>query len=157
MAKEYPQSLMLYWSPKTADDILGGENPLDHVVSNQLRRASAGDTVWVVTVYNGELFLLGKLSVAEVTSRRGAVERLGRPDVWGNREYYAVADKSTMEPLKKVPLRSVVEKITFQSATTRGKTLDLGSDGRINAQQLQTMRILTGSSVVLFQDMWSGD
>ena len=85
MAKESPQELLFYWSPETADDVLSRESTLEYVASDQLCRASADDTIWIVTVHGGELFLLSKLYMDEVTNRIGVIKRLGLADVWGKR------------------------------------------------------------------------
>lgn len=50
------QDLLSYWKPETADVSLRGDYSLDHSASNQYWRVNVGDTVWIVTVRDGELF-----------------------------------------------------------------------------------------------------
>lgn len=155
MVKRAPQDLLLYWSPGTADDVLRRERTLDHVASDQLWRTSPGDTIWVVTVRNGELFLISRLYVDDVTNRIGAISRLGKANVWGNKKHYAVAPTNKIEPLKEVSITSIANKIRFKATSKNRERLDLGSGNKVNAQQLQTMRILEESSVGLLKQVWS--
>ncbi|MFC1871378.1 hypothetical protein ACFLYF_03145 [Chloroflexota bacterium] len=156
MNKTTAQDLLLYWSPKTAKDVLKREDILDHVASDQLKRASIGDVIWVVTVYDGELFLLGKLIVDTITDRTGAMKRLGRKDVWGNKNHYGVAIRGKEEPLKKISLRNEIRKLVFISSNVKSNRLNIDDKGNVNAQQLQTMRILDNASAHLLDQIWKG-
>lgn len=154
MEKRHAQDLLLYWSPKTADDVLKREDILDHVASNQLKRASAGDVIWVVTVYDGELVLLGKLIVDATTDRAGAIRRLGRKEVWGDMKCYAVAIRGKEEPLRKIPLGDKAKKLGFVASKATNMRLNIDHKGRVNPQQLQTMRILDSASAQLLDQVW---
>jgi len=154
MTKEEPQDLLLYWGPETADDVLSCERTLDHAASDQLWRTSPGDTIWIVTVRDGELFLLSKLYVDEVTNRMGAIKRLGVADVWGKKKHYAIARPNQIEPLKEVSITNIAEKLRFKATSKERTKLDLRSGGKVNAQQLQTMRILEESSAGLLEQVW---
>jgi hypothetical protein len=106
-----------------------------------------------VTVDKGELFLLGKLHVGDITNRIGAIQILGQGDVWGDKKYYAIAAPNTVEPLRKISLANIVGQLSFESK--RSKNLKLGVGNRVNAQQLQTMRLLDASSTGLLQRIWA--
>lgn len=155
MTKEEPQDLLLYWGPETADNVMSCERTLDYAASNQLWRASPGDTIWIVTVRDGDLFLLSKLYVDEVANRMGAVKRLGAAGVWGNKKHYTIAPTNRIEPLKEVSITSIADKLRFQATSEKRTKLDLRSGGKVNAQQLRTMRILEESSVELLEQVWS--
>ena len=154
MEKNNTQDLLLYWSPETADDVLKREDILDYLASNQLKRASTGDVIWVVTVYSGELVLLGKLIVDIITNRKNAINRLGRKDVWGDKKYYAIAIRGEEEPLKKISLRNEAKKLVFISSNVKSTRLDIDKKNNTNAQQLQTMRILDNASAQLLEQVW---
>lgn len=62
-----------YWKPDQIPLMVG--KPLDHAGSAQFKRVSPGDVVWVVTVHNGQLKLLGRIRVAEVVTREDALRR----------------------------------------------------------------------------------
>ena len=154
MEKSNTQNLLLYWSPETADDVLKREDILDYLASNQLQRASTGDVIWVVTVYSGELVLLGKLIVDVITDRKGAMNRLGQKDVWGDKKYYAIAIRGKEDPLKKISLRNEAKKLVFISNNVKSTRLDIDGKNNANAQQLQTMRILDNPSTQLLEQVW---
>ena len=156
MEKRHTQDLLLYWRRKTADDVLKREDTLDHLASNQLKRASAGDVIWVVTSYDGELILLGKLMVDAITDRKGAISRLGR-DVWGDMEYYAIAVRGQEEPLRKLSLRDEAMKLRFVASKATSSRLNIDHRNRVNPQELQTMRVLDKASAQLLEQAWHGD
>ena len=155
MAHILGNNFMLYWRPDTADSLLKKEELLDYVTSDQLGRVSQGDTIWVVTVKKGGLYLLGKVTISDVTSREIAIRRLRRSSVWGNKKYYAIAMPGTAEALKEISLRDVAGRLVFQSASTGSNRLHVDHEGKVNAQQLQTMRVLDETSVDLLQRIWS--
>lgn len=155
MTRANSQDLLLYWSPETAAEVLRRERILDHVASNQLWRASSGDTIWVVTVRDGELLLISKLLVDVVTNRIGAINRLGADNVWGNKKHYAIAPANQIEPLKEASIASIANQIRFKSTNIKRTRLDIASGNRVNAQQLQTMRILEGTSAALLKQVWA--
>ena len=59
---------LAYWKPNQIPLMVG--KPLDHAGSAQFRRVSPGDVVWIVTVHDGRLKLLGRIWVTDVVSRR---------------------------------------------------------------------------------------
>jgi len=122
--------------------------------SNQFSRVSPGDVIWVVTVRAGELFLLGKLHVGEITDRSGAMKRLGKTNVWGAKDFYAIADRGTVGPLQQISVHDLAKEIRFESANPETGKLTLDDKNKVNAGQLQTMRILKGSSAGLLQERW---
>lgn len=154
MEKSNTQNLLLYWSPETADDVLKREDILDYVASNQLKRASNGDVIWVVTVYSGEIVLVGRLIVDIITDREGAINKLGQQDVWGDKKYYAIAIRGKEERLKRISLRNEAKKLVFISSNVRSTRLNIDERNNINAQQLQTMRIFDRESAQLLEQIW---
>ena len=155
MSKKEPQALLLYWKQQIADDILSRERLLNHAASDQLWRASRGDNIWIVTVRDGELFLLSKLYVDEITDRTGAVKRLGADGIWGNMKHYAIAAPDKMEPLKDVSITNIADKLRFKTTNVKRTKLDLRDGDKVNAQQLQTMRILDEASALLIEQVWA--
>ena len=60
-----------------------------------------------------------------------------------------------MELLKEVSISSIASSIAFRAISKPRTKLDLSNQGRVNAQQLQTMRILDESSAGLLERVWS--
>jgi len=154
MEKGSAQDLLLYWSPSTAKGVLSREDILDYVASNQLKRADSGDVIWVVTAYDGELTLLGKLIVDVITDRNDAVNRLGRKDVWGDKSHYATAIPGKEAPLREISLRDLAAQLRFIASQPKSARLHIDEQNRVNAQELQTMRQLDSASAQLLERLW---
>jgi len=135
------QSLLAYWKPRTADYEIARQSLLDHSASKQFQRIDVDDHVWVVTVRNGKLFLLGRIIVGQVTDQAGAVQLMGTHDLW-KASHHIVAALGTAEQIRNVSISSLAGSLRFDSDRDRLSV----SDGLVNAQQLQTMRVLTADS-----------
>jgi hypothetical protein len=142
---------LLYWVPETANYELKVGRPLNHAASQQLRRVQSGDTLWIVTVFHGELTLLGRLVVDDITDTDEARQRLGTDDLW-DADYHAIAVAETEEKLSEINLSNIQGQLRFQSV--QGKDRLTVTDGRVRPQQLQTMRLLASQSAVLLQRLW---
>lgn len=85
MAKphSHPTHYLHYWKPRTVQRNLG--EPLDLASGDQFKSVGPGDVVWIVTVDNGRLELIGRLKIdRKERSQSAAARRLGkRPrDIW---------------------------------------------------------------------------
>jgi hypothetical protein len=93
------RSYTTYWKNETWDDhaseIPNGD-PLDHTASNKFRDrgVSARDSVYVVTVKQGRLFVAGKMIVGQVCGRADAEKILGTTNVWDAQDHL-IASAST--------------------------------------------------------------
>jgi hypothetical protein len=147
------RDFLQYWLPEQADFELTHEGPFIHSASDQFYRVRSGDTVWLVTVYEGELLLLGRVRVGERVDLETAKRRLGSQDIF-EAKYHIIAEHSTREPLRVVSLTDIAGDLRFRSKVNDRLNL---RDGRVNAQQLQTLRELAPKSVALLSQRWSGD
>lgn len=75
-----PQSdkhFLLYWQEKNVREHETSGYPLDVVSSRQLKRAKAGDTLWLATVNQaGELILAGRGKIGEIVDYQTAIRKL---------------------------------------------------------------------------------
>jgi len=106
-----------------------------------------------VTVYEGELLLLGRVRVGERVDLETAKRRPGSQDIF-EAKYHIIAEPSTREPLRVVSLTDIAGDLRFRSKVNDRLNL---RDGRVNAQQLQTLRELAPKSVALLSQRWSRD
>ena len=144
-----------YWKPDTAHLNLDRCNLLDWAASNQYGRIREGDTLWIVTAWRGgHLVLLGRLQVGKVTDQETAAQEPGvdRSDMW-EAQFYAFAKSGIAEPLREIPIGDIAADLRFQSARDHLTIID----DRVNADQLQTMRLLTPDSARLLERCWSAD
>ncbi|NUN96363.1 MAG: DUF3883 domain-containing protein [Candidatus Omnitrophica bacterium] len=123
---------------------------LDHIAGQQLKRVAAGDTVWIITYYAGEICLRGRIVVEKVTDFEGAARYLGTSDLWES-DYHLLAKPGTEEPLDDIPLSDCVADLRFNSKKDR---LTLDADDMVDPQQIQTMRELTPESAAILQKIW---
>jgi len=132
---------LFYWRPGTPRGGL-----LDHVASNQLKRVSKGDHLWIVTFDNEGLILFGKMTVDAIVSQREAERRLKTTDLW-EADYHAVTKSGKAEPTENILLGERALHLRFQGAKDR-----LPAD--FSGSNLQTMRLLTSASVDLLEKVW---
>jgi hypothetical protein len=140
-----------YWEPKQIDNEIAVEEVLVHSGSDQFRRMKVlpGDTVWIITVRPpGELVTIGRIQIGDVVSYGEATKRVGQ-NVWQARDHI-IAEVGTEEELREVNLMDIAEQLRFQSKRDRLAI----SNGRMKAQQLQTIRKLTPASAALLSSKW---
>ena len=118
-----------------------------------------GDVIWGVSIplmpgsirLGKGLVLFGKLQIGCVTSDRTKIQRMmGTRDIWAASRY-AIAREGTEVPYTEIDISTLAPQIRFESVRDR-LTIE---DGRIGAQQLQTMRRLTPDSVALLEEAWT--
>lgn len=142
---------ILYAKPSAGAAKLTDGEPLYYVASNQLAVVAPGDTVWLVTASDGNLTLLGRVEVSRVLDKAEAGKQLGIDDLWVA-DIYALPYEP--KPIRRVDLMPIVHDLLFES---RGAEQLLIKDGRINPQQLQSLRKLTHASAALLDQVWAAD
>jgi hypothetical protein len=141
------------WHHTTAVRHLSRGWVLDHTASDQKRlgKVRLHDRVWAVTVYpEGELVLLGRVIVEKCTDQESAERHLDYDPF--EADYHAIAKPGTEQPLREVDLTDVADDLRFVSKVN--ERLDL-VQGRVNAQQLQSVRRLTPESARMLKEKWS--
>jgi hypothetical protein len=149
MARDF----LAYWEPKTVDAALDGSGHDNHAASNQFRRmkVSKGDSVWFVTVRAGRLKLVTRIVVGHVTDQRGAARLLGaRPSDLYPAKDHIVATAGTAPVVQEQDIHTLAQRLRFESSSGNDR-LKLVAGRAANAQQLQTMRILTPASARLLE------
>ena len=140
---------LAYWKPSTVDAQVESGGPQNHAASGQFGRVQPGDTVWLVSVRSGRLRLVTSITVGHVTGQTGAAGLLGVPadDLW-EAEYHIVAADGSGREIADRDIQYLAPQLRFVSAGGNDR-LTLGEDGAVNAQQLQTMRVLSPISAEL--------
>jgi 5-methylcytosine-specific restriction endonuclease McrA len=119
-----------------------------YAASNQLHQVVPGDVLWIVNVYLGRLLLLGRLQVETVVSDSDVAMELADadPDTWHEADYYAIANRYTLEPMREVDITPYVLDLRFRGAIDRLVGVD--------AQQLRSLRELMPESASLIEQVW---
>jgi len=124
--------------------------PLDHWSSKQFKKLREGDHLWIVTISEGRLRLLGHLPVDRMLNLKQAVSFLGRKDLY-DAKYHAVCEAEHAEHMEIWDIHEQAPDLRFESDKDR---LIFEDDGLLAAQQMQSMRRLTDESVSLLEDIW---
>jgi hypothetical protein len=138
---------LLYWQQWAVDYVVARKQRLGRIASSHFRRASPGDTIWIVGVARGRVHLAGCLRAAEVLSRRAAAQRTGE-ELSGR--YYAFAARGAAERARKIDITRLASRLRFESEHDR-----LSPDNPLLwPMQLQTMRALVPASARLLKQAW---
>ncbi len=136
---------MAYWLPDTVDRELGRR--IDYMGSSQFGRVGSGDTLWIVTVREGSLRLVGRMRVGEIVDEATALARTGRDDLW-NASLHAIAEPGRGVVASDIDISDIAEAIEIES---RDRPRLMINAGRVNPQSLQRMRVITPGTVELLQ------
>jgi len=137
-----------YWLPAQIRDNQG--TTLDHAADNNFQEVVAGDTIWVVTVRQGELFIFGRIPVARVLDQAVA-ERLLAQRLW-EADFHIYCPKQQAEVATLVPVGADTWQLTFISDTS---TELIAKAGKVDAQQLRRVRRLTPASAAILNRIWA--
>ena len=136
-----------YWLPQQVRNSRGVL--LDHAADNNFRDVQPGDTVWIVTVRQGELFLVGRISVVRVLDQAGA-ERLLNERLW-EADFHVYCPRRRSERARVVPLGKDTWNLSFVSDTSPRL---ISKSGKIDAQQVRRVRRLTPAAAVILNRVW---
>ncbi|MFN8108779.1 MAG: hypothetical protein U0Y82_02890 [Thermoleophilia bacterium] len=96
---------------------------MEHTASNQLARRDVrkGDTIYVVTVREGTLVLVGKLLVDRVVDAQTAAETFQDAHLW-EADWHALGADGPMTPVRARPVSEArLEQITLIEPRTRSE------------------------------------
>jgi hypothetical protein len=170
-----PTHCWIYWDPEFAS--LNASRGAKFV-SADLGSFSAkvGDTLWLVTYRDGELFLTGKLKIGSVEDRQAAENLWTRRGLWDSQEWpppfpvpsrahpdnyfdYAkrrvcvFAEAGTEQPYRIIPMGNAVSKLRFQSS---GKNqLTVSGNRVLKPQEVVNPRRLTADGGAILQQLWA--
>lgn len=139
----------LYW--KLTDE--ERRDPNAHLYAGYVARRSlgsvkAGDVLWIVNLHLGRLYLVGRMKVALVTSDTGfALEFVNSDKHWQDAEWYAVADRREVEPLRLVDITERVPAYLYAGVETPIVR-------PFEAIQFRGLRALTDEATELLSGIW---
>jgi hypothetical protein len=111
-----PRYFTQYWTQETCtDDARYAGHLLEYTAGNKFRERGVGkgDVVYAVTVQRGRLFLIGRLTVAQIVGALEATRILGEKSlIQGSDEYVIATSATPMHFHIEVPL-DVTENLLF--------------------------------------------
>jgi hypothetical protein len=116
------------------------------------RGMTPGDVVYIVSVQRGELFLGGRMQIAEIISRDEAVRRRGRSDLY-DAPQWLVGKSGTGSPLHlhRIVAPDLARDLRFISSTA--SKIKFKNGGGLDEQTLRTPRELSPESALLLDEV----
>jgi hypothetical protein len=108
------------------------------------RHLTIGDSLWLVTLSEGKLILLGNLVIHKLLSPTQA-RRKFRSNLYPS-DKYAVPASAPMDPIAPVDISEIAHDLRFDAESDR---LAAFGNKPINGRQLQSLRLLTEESAQL--------
>lgn len=150
------KSYMLYWkiTPEERFD-LANRRRADVAAHNQLNKVQPGDVLWIVNIFHNHLFLIGRLAVELVLDDTQLAQELvdSPQETWQEADWYAIANRYNVEPLREVNITPFVAQLRFNSDAD---CLDI-TEGAVDVKQLLSVRELTPESAHLLEQVWYDD
>lgn len=138
-----------YWSNNTWSANRDSEEPLDYIAGNQFstRGVEVGDTIYVVTVLEGKLYLGGKMTVGYHCGPVEAARRLpyDAADLWEANEYL-IAERATPLDLSREVSSQLVQSLSFVTEKGMTRSPIFSRPGHLNEQTMRGVRQLTANS-----------
>ncbi|MBP8252314.1 MAG: hypothetical protein KAX40_08100 [Herpetosiphon sp.] len=133
------------WDRRNAD------SPIRHLASSlfEQRGVLPGDHVYVVTIFRGVLYVLGKMIVGMVGDRDDAAAMLGcaPEELWDTTDHI-IAEQATSKQFDLVVPHEITERLRFVSGDST-KGLFFRDNGFLDGQTLRGVRQLTPESATL--------
>jgi hypothetical protein len=146
--EEMASQFMSYWIPEQSA-LHDPEATLNHSASNQYKRCRVGDVLWIVTVRDGKLYLVGRFSIKHLVDHETACRLLDNDDLWAA-DLHAIGDPKGGDPIRPVSIHKIAHHLRFENKAGK-ETRILIENGKINGGSLQTMRRLKPDSIELLE------
>jgi 5-methylcytosine-specific restriction enzyme A len=142
---------LLYWRPDTVRN-MRSDTLLYYAGSDQFTRmhVAPGDVLWGVTSFEpGDLRLVGRIQVSEVTTSRERASKLARGGwLWEHAGEFVFGTPETSRPKQDLDISEAATTLTFERNAER-------LPENFSGQHLQSMRRLTDASAGLLEQQWS--
>ena len=161
-----PRFYTHYWSTQTCNEFYNGGlsgEPLAHTAGGRFSSAGIeeGDIVYVVSITQGQLFVIGRMEVMKIASTEEAAEFLKTDDLWEAEEHLLAREGSTTpcNYLNSVESETV-KQLRFHTSSGDIVPLKFVDDERLDRQTLRGIRELTSDSARILDtvlDEYEGD
>jgi hypothetical protein len=147
-----------YWTDATWESHREMDGQLlNHTAGNVFRRrgVGCGDSVYVVTVREGRLYLIGRLAVHQICSLSEAKQILRTDNLWDAQEHIIAASATPMRFDFEVP--TVITEHLLFVASGVSKPLRFDEPGHLDQQTLRPVRELEPASARLLDKLLPSD
>ncbi len=151
---EMSRAFTHYWTGETVSEQEEGA-PLEHTADNRFRKSGVqtGDTVYVVNVRQGVLYLIGRMEVGRYADSIEEVQELLGYEPWEAADHLLAAPGTATRQSRnrRVP-DAITRRLLFD--TLKGdRGLVFLPDGKLDPQTLRGVRRLTRRSADLLDDL----
>lgn len=135
-----------YWKSVEADRVKG--HLLVRSASGQFHRIGLAkdDVLWIVTIRDGRLKLVGQLVVDRVVDKRTAERMFPDANLY-DAAFYALADSRSVVTASEIDIQELTHTLRFNSSTSELMVFEDTVDGR----QLQTIREIDPTCISLLE------
>ncbi len=150
-----PTHFFLYWKlPQVLRHLHDqGNPPVYHLGSEQLDKVAVGDVIWIITVEDGDLLLVGRFPVEHLVNREEAGKILNTDDLWES-SLHAVCNEKNAKPMNVLRISDLLPALWFNTQK-EDTQIELEKDNTINGRRLQTIKRLAPDSVELIEHVWT--
>lgn len=143
---------LLYWTITPEERRrLAERKKANYAAGRHLRKVKPGDVLWIVNVYLQDLLLIGRILVETVVSDSDVAQELVETEEeWQDADWYAIANKYNIEPMREVNISHFSDQLRFMGKSNRLHRIE----GKIDANQLRPLRELTRESVDVLEMAW---
>jgi hypothetical protein len=137
----------LYWklTPEERKDLAASRSTA-YVANDALGQVMPGDVLWLVNIWLGDVYLLGRVLVATVVDSTEVAQQLVDSDIpWQDAEWYAISNRYHVEPPREVLLTPYLGQMRFADASVPGGPL---------IAHFRGLRALDADTARLFDDVW---
>lgn len=141
-----------YWRPENAKRQFKrceatGDFLVNHTAGEQLGKLQHGDVVWIITISEKHMYLIGRLEVDVVVNPREAARILQDHNLWGA-TYHAIAVPGSESKLTMVDITDIASELRFDGGTVDRLPRDY------SGRNLQSVRTLSAVSTNLLEAAW---
>ena len=145
------KTFFTYWTRATVERELERGGTLGHIAGEQFGKIIPGDELWVVSISNGDLWLIGKIVAGKIVSQNQAAMILKNRDLW-DANFHIIAAQGEECPSRKIRITDLIPQIRFNN--TKSPVLVPKSFGP-DVQQLRALRELTPLTAKLIDKTWA--
>ncbi|GAB1420695.1 hypothetical protein MASR2M15_08070 [Anaerolineales bacterium] len=150
-----PAHYLFYFklSSRERQDIVEGRGKYaDYVSGSGLDQLKPGDVLWLINLYLGQLYLIGRMAIDFVVDNEEIARELvatGEDD-WQEGEWYAITNRYAREQMRIVNLMPYLDQIYLESKTRRSLLVD----GQVEMNQIRNITRISDASAHLLDEWW---
>lgn len=150
MANHY----FMYWRWDTVEHNLDYGVEINHIAGEQLSKLESGDLVWIITIHQDCLLLVGRIQVGKKVDYVEAVRILQDENLW-DATWHIIAEVGTEEIMRLIDITDIIDHLRFISPKNKDRLVI--NKGKLTPMPFRSMRLLTTETQLLITIIWYQD